>query len=410
MKKILLLTAGMLLIAASCTKNEVVEVNQDGNEIQYSVVANKATKAAQIYDNNNFSQFTVYAETADGEDLYINGDVVSKKGNVWENENVRFWPEAALNFYALNNAPESFVFAAGTVPSFKFTVADKVDDQKDLVYAVSMNQSRSTDVTGPGDEETPVVEGASVELNFRHALSQIVFKAKNTNPNLYVEVSGVQVVKVTKEGTYTLPQKTTSLIPVKEGENAGGTTDPVNDGSRGAWKEFGDKNVAYAIDFGTVKLKGQKTAEAVALGGEVAHSMMLVPQQTDAWVPETAPAPANQTGSYFMVNCVIWNVADPEIGKTDKDLVIWGEKGDGDGKYVAEPAWVAIPVAFDWKEGFKYVYTFIFDKGAGYDPNPGEDPDPKPAIIPISFEVNVDDFNVVESDIDLDVTPEEDGE
>ena len=58
----------MLLIGASCTKNEVVEVNQDGNEIQYSVVANNATKAADIYCNNNKpSEFTVFAESSDGQ-------------------------------------------------------------------------------------------------------------------------------------------------------------------------------------------------------------------------------------------------------------------------------------------------------------------------------------------------------
>ena len=85
MKKILLLTAGMLLIVASCTKNEVVEVNQDGNEIQYSVVANKATKAADIFCNNNMpASFTVYAESSDNK-TYISGDVISQQNGSWVN-------------------------------------------------------------------------------------------------------------------------------------------------------------------------------------------------------------------------------------------------------------------------------------------------------------------------------------
>ena len=411
MKKFLFGTAGLLLIAASCSKNEVVEVNQDGNEIQFSVVANKATKAAEIYDNSNFKAFKVYAETADSDPaIYINGDNIEKNtSNVWENKSgLRFWPEASLNFYALQNAPANFKFTAGTAPTFEFTVENSVAAQKDLVYAVSMNQSRETTVTGSADEDPVVVEGAPVELNFRHALSQIVFQAKNTNPNLYVEVHGVKVVNVTGKEIYTLPKITTSNIIVEEGENAGGATDPVNDDSRRSWAGTGTKNVTYEISSVTenkpVELVGATAATPSKLGGTTAHSMMLIPQTTTAWVPTDQPTPAKQTGSYLMVNCVIWNVAGESFNE-NTDLVIWGAKGEGEDapKYTAEPAWVAIPATFEWKEGFKYIYTFIFDKGAGYDPNPGVDPDPQPAIIPISFEVTVDDFNVVNSDIDMDV-------
>ena len=405
-KTVLIVPALMALAAVSCTKSEVLESNS--GEIRFNVVANKATKADAIYDNGNFDQFTVYASTAEGtvseRTTYINGDVVNKESGGWENvSGTRFWPETALNFYALRNA-DGFVWNPAEAHSFDFSVDSKVSAQKDLLYAVKLNQTRTTTETGTGDE-TVVVEGAPVSLNFRHALSQIVFQAKNTNPNLYVEISGVKLVNVDDKGNYTLPEKDTDAIQVVTGDNAGGLTDPVTDQSRGSWTPGEITNTSYEISFSQpFELNGAKDATAVALDGNVPSAMMLIPQKTDAWEPATHPAPGveGQTGSYLMVNCVIWNVAGES--HSDSDLVIWGAKSED--KYTDEPAWVAIPAAFDWKEGFKYIYTFIFNNGGGYDPNPDPDPDdpaPQPAIIPIDFEVTVDGFNVVNGDVDLDV-------
>ena len=394
MKKIVLIVPALLaLAAASCTKSEVLESNS--GEIRFNVVANKATKADAIYENSNFDQFTVYASTAEGtvadRTTYIDGDVIKKVvSGGWENvSGTRFWPETALNFYALRNA-DGFVWNPAEAHSFDFSVASEVSAQKDLLYAVKLNQTRTTTETGTGDEPV-VVEGAPVSLNFRHALSQIVFQAKNTNPNLYVEISGVQLVNVDDKGNYTLPEKDTD--------------DPVTDQSRGSWTLGEITNTSYEISFSQpFELNGAKDATAVALDGKVPSAMMLIPQKTEAWAPATHPAPGaeGQTGSYLMVNCVIWNVAGES--HSDNDLVIWGAKSED--KYTSDPAWVAIPAAFDWKEGFKYIYTFIFNNGGGYDPHPDPDPDdpaPQPAIIPIDFEVSVDDFNVVDGNVDLDV-------
>ena len=391
-KTVLIVPALMALAAASCTKSEVLETNS--GEIRFNVVANKATKADAIYDNSNFNQFTVYASTAEGtvseRTTYINGDVVNNVSGGWENvSGTRFWPETALNFYALRNA-DDFVWNPAKAHSFDFSVASEVSAQKDLLYAVKLNQTRTTTETGTGDEPV-VVEGAPVSLHFRHALS------------LYVEISGVKLVNVDDKGNYTLPEKDTDAIQVVTGDNAGGLTDPVTDESRGSWTLGEITNTSYEISFSQpFELDGAKDATAVALDGNVPSAMMLIPQKTEAWAPATHPAPGveGQTGSYLMVNCVIWNVAGES--HSDSDLVIWGAKSED--KYTAEPAWVAIPAAFDWKEGFKYIYTFIFNNGGGYDPNPDpDDPDPQPAIIPIDFEVSVDDFNVVNGDVDLDV-------
>ena len=166
MKKIYLAAPLLLaLAAASCTKSEVLETNS--GEIRFNVVANKATKAAAIYDNNNLPEdFYVYAISNGA--TYIDGDLIKHSNGAWVNQSgTRFWPEANVDFYALRNADNfDWNVASPAVPSFEFTVASAVADQKDLLYSVRKDEAPRTDP----DANNPV------SLNFRHALSQIVFQ------------------------------------------------------------------------------------------------------------------------------------------------------------------------------------------------------------------------------------------
>ena len=411
MKKILLLTAGMLLIAASCTKNEVVEVNQDGNEIQYSVVANNATKAADIYCNNNKpSEFTVFAESSDGK-TYINGDKITYNGATWVNESgTRFWPNnLLLDFYAVVNGTIKWNVPAaeGTAPATieNFTVPTTVSDQKDLLYAVKIDQKK-----GATAEATK-----AVSLNFRHALSQIVFQAKNTNENLYVEISGVRIVNVANKNTFTFPTADTDNELLVD-NNHDGSFEGTNyaNANWGTWTTLAPATGAagetiYPVSFERVVVTGNNTnATVVNLTNNEAgeefntNALLLLPQTSNAWKPETVPAPGFDgnagNGSYFLVNCAIYNIAGDAFDSAN-DTPLWGAIG--------AHKEAAIPVAINWEQGKKYIYTFVFGEGGGYDP---EDPDPEdpdkpdPVLIPITFEVTVDDFvEVPAQDIDMDV-------
>ena len=408
MKKFLFGTAGLLLIAASCSKNEVVEVNRDGDEISFNVVAGNATKAADIYCNNNKpSGFTVYAESDDK--TYINGDriVSTDGGNTWVNESgTRFWPnESKVDFYAVENGtitwnPDA---AEGTAPASiaNFEVSTAVASQKDLLYSVKMDQTKgeTAETTSP------------VTLNFRHALSQIVFNAKNTNANLYVEISGVSVVNVGNKNTFAFPTDDTdnNMVDADHDGSFDHTID-YTDGSWGKWNALTSGSTVYPVDFETVKVEGTNTVVDLTANvtGDNAvknefnkNALLLLPQTTTAWDPETVPYPGTvgkaENGSYFLVNCAIWNVAGDSINK-DTDVLLWGGENGA-------PKQAAIPAAFTWEQGKKYIYTFIFGEGGGYDPDP-EDPDPDPedpdpVLIPITFEVTVDDFVEVKPSIDV---------
>ena len=369
MKKILF-SAAMALVLVSCSRDEVIEINRDSDEIRFGVVTDAATRAADVYCNNNLpGAFTVYANH-DGQ-TYIEGDSIEKEGNAWVNKTgVRYWPEGNVSFYAHVNGT-GFTWASGEVPTIKdYTVPTAVAEQKDLLYAVK-SQGRS---------DNPVT------LNFRHALSQIVFQARNTNANLYVEIKGVTICKLGNVNTFTYNSADTDKNIVNHTGTTGTTID--YDESWGTWAPLNGGDTDYPVEFKAVPVPGNNDVRYLTKTDKEfsSNAMLLLPQTTTAWVPAPDNGnPGKQDGTYFLVDCKIWNVAGD--AHNDSDVVLW----EG-------PA--AVPVTINWEQGKKYIYTFVFGNGnGGYDPVPDPDPDPddpnpdpEPVLIPITFEVTVDDF------------------
>lgn len=369
----------MLLV--SCSKEEVIDVNHDGDEITFDVVTNSATRAADVYCNSNKPKEFYVSAISDGMS-YIDEDHIAYENGSWVNKSgVRYWPETAVDFYAYYNDNNSYSWSVAegkAVAKFvNFKVNDDVAAQQDLIYAVKTNQSK------PGEDaaNTPVA------LNFRHALSQIVFQAKNTNANLYVEISGVDVVNVGNTNTFTFPSvDTDNNIVDHEGENA---DYPDDADGWGTWAELTSGTASYAVAFDAVAVNGDNTVVALtttddgAKDGEFnANTMLLLPQTTTAWDAESKLG--DTTGSYFLVNCIIKNVKDGSGVAGDDDVYLWGAAN--------APKKLAIPVAFNWAQGKKYIYTLVFGEGnGGYEPEP-EDPTPDPVLVPITFTVTVDDF------------------
>lgn len=391
MKK-LFLGALSVLVLAACSNDDLVEANRANDVISFGVVANSPTRAADVYCNNNLpSAFNVWAKHQDK--TYIEGDEVVYTNSKWENQSgVRYWPnEGEVDFYAHVNAGDNFVWNSASVPTIEnFEVGTDVAAQTDLLYSVKTGQTKSGETAAP------------VTLNFRHALSQIVFKAKNTNANMYVEISGVKVCNVGNTNTFTYPSVSTdNNIENHDGTQAETVID-YTDGTWGVWNTLTSGTTVYPVTFDALQIPGNNTAVSLTADNDNgkefnSNAMLLLPQTTTAWNPETYPAPAYSetnlnTGSYFLLNCLIYNVAGTEVDKIT-DVCLWGTE-QTDGSYVAKE--LAIPVTFDLAQGKKYVYTFLFGKGnGGFNPDP-DTPDPDPVLVPITFEVSVDDFIVVQ--------------
>lgn len=358
---------------ASCSSDNLVDL-KEGDEIKITAVADNDSRADTIFCNNNkMGQFELYA--AVNKKTFINGEVYAKTGSDYSTTAKRYWPEHdAVDFYALHNQG-SFTWAPAAtgsdpVASGSFTPATSVAAQKDFVYAVKKG------VVKPDD--------GHVALNFRHALSQIEFQAKNQNPDLKIEILDVKVGNALSTATYTLPETTDGNI-VNHELNAvpesGSYPDAVITWS--AWAA-GGSNTSYtfgAAEFGEVKtFKDTEGTLTLGTHDEYAKSMLLLPQSTTAWTTTV------KTGTYLAVKVRIWNVSG------DDETLIYGDADPLTTGY--EGRWAAVPVAFNWEPGKKYVYTFNFTNGgnAGYEDDENGEPDVTPVLVPLTVDVTVDDF------------------
>ena len=401
MKKVLLGTLAVLTLAA-CSKDEVVQQNPN-DAISFTATTNKAiSRAADGYCNNALpGDFQVWANVpvdASTFKMYFSGDKFNNdgSGNYTNDGESRYWPYSAINFFACKNANPDWNATTGsdaykTLVVTDFTVKDNVDEQVDFIYAVQNVATKPT--TG------------QTTINFRHALSQIEFQARNENTKLYVEISGVSVCKVKNRGTFTFPETSTED---KVGQhNSGSYGDDVSLKVHGEWSDPTTPAdiKTYSIttrkdddsDGEVKKIAGNDTPTNVSLTEKDpgtkeynTNTMYLLPQALTAWTPSPGTKPENQSGAYFLVKCKIFNVANPAAGYQSSDVRIWPATD-----IYAD---VAIPFSATWEAGKRYVYTFVFtDKGnGGYNPD-----DSKDILVPIKLDVTVDDF--VDGDADQDI-------
>lgn len=373
MKKFFFLAIAATALA-SCSSDNLVDL-KEGDEIKFTAVADKDSRAAEIFCNNNkMDEFNLYA--AVNKKTFIGGEVYTNNAGDYSTTAKRYWPEYdAVDFYALHNQGTFTWTPAATDPnpvaSGSFTPETSVAAQKDFVYAVKKG------VVKPAD--------GVVALNFRHALSQIEFQAKNQNPDLKIEILDVKVGNALSTANYTLPENTDGNI-INHDQDADPETGsyPANVITWSSWAA-GGSNTSYTFgaEFGEAKTL-EATEVTLTLSTpetNYAKSMLLLPQSTTQWAADAT------TGTYLAVKVRIWN-------KSGRDeTLIYGDAVTNEDGY--EGRWAFVPVAFNWKPGYKYVYTFNFTNGgnAGYEDtdNNGE-PDNKPVLVPLTVDVTVDDF------------------
>ena len=395
MKKHLVLGALAVLALAACTKSEVVELNR-GNEISLSAVSGKnLTKAADGYCNNNLpTSFDVWAAT--DSKTYFAQETYNRDGstNTYKSTVARYWPASAVDFFAAQNYGGAPTFTASGTTSLAFTgytVAANVGDQKDFIYSVTK------DVTKPAS--------GAADINFRHALSQIEFRAKNGNKNIRVFIDGVQVVNVKNTGNFTMSEATTGNFENHNNDITNEDPTPTRTG-RGTWAGQSGK-ATYSVSFTEVEVPGNGNAVNLTYPGTAkafdTNSMYLLPQTFDnVWGGKATDGAASTSGkSYFVVNALIYNDKDADPSATFNktgNVVLWG-KDLGSGNWGPKPIAVQLPDDMKWEDGFRYLYTFNFTNYGvgGTDPDTGD-----PVLTPITLTVTVDDFvDVADKEVEV---------
>lgn len=430
MKKVLLGTLAVLTLAA-CSKDEVVQQNPN-DAISFSVVTNKAvSRAANGYCNNHMPKnFSVWARVGTvnyfEEEKYVQETGETSK-YVIDGGVTRYWPESGkVDFFAAKNYQVAPTWNAATGLKLEnFTVINTVSGaadennvkgstaaQNDFIYAVVKNAVKKDD--GSGYNKT--------ELNFHHGLSQIVFKLKNQNKNIYVKATGVKVMNVKNKGTFTFPTESTAPN-VEDADHNNPYDGTASSGAWGTWALTTDLD-SYKATFDVVEAKKQDAAYSLTYDNSPGveynvNSMYLMPQSfsladisatntklwngTDALKKDDGSGTKvydTDCGAYVILTCQIYNIANPNEldtkgGYVDgTDIALWGGT-------TAKDIAVALPSTAPWKweQGKKYVYTFVFTPIG----NGGTDPDTdKPVFTPIKLEVTVDDF-VDETDTELEM-------
>ena len=367
------LVAALSAVAlTACTNDEVMEVNR-GRGITFQVATEASTRATAT-TTGTIDEFTVWGFTTENgkNKTLMDALAVTRTGETWGYTGTIYWPANPVDFYSVSPTPESGKVSEGTVSIANdaqtisdFTANTDQSKQVDLLYAVNKGEKKADHTA------------SAVSINFRHALSQIVFKAKNTNDNLKVTIRGVKVGNIKKTGDFTYPSSSTTTHNASDKGTIAAST-------QGTWANV-ETEETFAAGITPRTLDGV-VSEAVDLttmtGAAYSGALFMIPQALTAWDPETTGAlSSTNKGVYFLVDC--------QMQSGEDDVTVWptAEMDTNKDGY----AEVAIPASnLTWDQGKKYVYTFVFGEGGGYEP--GTDPDPDPTLYGINFTVTVDEF------------------
>ena len=377
MKKFTLILATVALLAAGCTKTEVVGP-QNRKGINFAAYTAKTTKTAQEdVTTENLENFEV---TAFGNGALYFDDVTFKKNRVstvWESTTKYFWPAFPLTFCAYNTPsgydtpvqPTGFTRNINTTSqTLEVIPAAELANQEDLVAAYAAGKKES-DATSTGN---------SLSLTFNHYLTQVIVKAKNARSDIYkVEVDSVKIANMAGHGTYTF---STNIMEAPE--------DIIN----------GEYSIDYKAGFPAKTLTS--VAQAVMPNTNNGNGRWyLIPQSVTSWDPETNRTNTNH-GTYLALKV--------KITANNGARKIYPATGENSG-------WMAVPIPSElaFAQGKKYIVTinFFAKNGAGYvDPEKGSDLDGNGAaddkgkkIIcgEIKFDATVNNWAEIEVGIDL---------
>ena len=334
---------GALLMG--CSDEEIANVETSSrNAIGFNVLSNAAeTRATPTTPSNLTStDFDVFAFTADGtvfmgtDHMVFGHDGVNivYNDNKWDYKkasDLRYWPTEALDFYAFNPGTVSDDMmgfysweVTKDVQKIRYSCIDEygagTHANYDVMYAIAKDRTKD-------------MNNGVVKFNFKHILSQVVFKAKTEYDNMQVDINMIKIYNVKIGGVFTLPA-------------AADVT--------GNWSDLdGLPSEASGLSTFTVVKDANITVKSNTTATDISTStpMLNRPQELTAWkVSDTATKSKLQADNakqcYLEIACKIRQNGVYLLGSADNYGTIYVPFGD---------IWVA---------GKRHIYTLIF--GGGY--------------------------------------------
>lgn len=370
MKKNLFMTAAAIaaLLTGCSTDEEIANIETSAkNAIGFNIVSNGAETKATIYNNGSTNfDFDVFAFDDSGN--YFMGEAdelnfgyllnedhsaISKHcgvqiyhdGRKWEYKNpseLAYWPAAgSLDFYAVSptklDADQYIGAYTWSIKSNQRTISYRTTNEfqtnikdLDVMYAVAKGQTKNT-------------KNGAVQLNFKHILSQVLFKAKVQYESMTVTIKEMKIHNLALGGVFTFPSADVEPTLTNWTSTKTHLTTTIKNSNT-------TNVVANSVN---------TTADIIGIN----NPMLVIPQTLTAWdtsiSKEDADKDENGYQCYLEVGCKI---------EQNRATVYDGT--------------LYIPFGTEWLPGKRYTYTLIF--GGGYDDKG------KPILTPITFEPTVE--------------------
>lgn len=365
----ILAVAAVATVFASCSnEEELANVGKsESNAIRFAGVSGLSdTRTTPIGTTNlTTTDFDVMAFMSSDNALFMGGKHVSGvsdhgvkivyKTSAWDYadpDQMAYWPtEGDVDFYAVSpSISDGLVLDNGfayDMTSVAKTISYRTVDEynttgtnHDVMYAVAKGCNKVNNGT------------TAVQMNFKHILSQVVFKAKTTSSILEVDVENVEIHNFVHSGTFTLP------ADADEPARSNWSLSPVVEGS-------------YTVKLNAANVVTKNTVVDLS---DMNSPLMMIPQQLKKWSTYSAGAAVSMHEADTKKECYL--EISMKLKQNDSYLI------------GSATAYKTVYVPFDngtgWEPGKRYLYTLIF--GGGYD-DQGE-----PILSPITFDAATVDW------------------
>lgn len=353
-------------VFASCSnEEELANVGKsESNAIRFAGISGLSdTRTTPIGTHNLTStNFDVMAFMSSDNALFMGGKHVSGvsdhgvkivyKTLAWDYDDpdkVAYWPTVGdVDFYAVSPAiTDDIVFQGfaydmtSAAKTISYTTVDEYNTKgtnHDVMYAVTKGCNKENNGTMP------------VQMNFKHILSQVVFKAKTTSSILEVDVENVKIHNFVLSGKFTLPAREPAM--------SDWTLSPVAAG-------------AYTVKLNAANVK---TKNAVVELSDMNSPLIMIPQKLTKWSTYSAGTAV----SIHEADNAIESYLEISMKLKQNDSYLIGSAAE------YKTVYVPFDNATGWEPGKRYIYTLIF--GGGYD-DQGE-----PILSPITFNAATADW------------------
>lgn len=378
----ILAVAAVATVFASCSnEEELANVGKsESNAIRFAGISGLSdTRTTPIGTLNLTStNFDVMAFMSSDNALFMGGKheaghsdqgvKIVYNTTAWDYDDpdkVAYWPTSGdVDFYAVSPAITNDLVLnhyfgydmTSAAKTISYTTVDEYDSEgtnHDVMYAVTKGCNKENNGTMP------------VQMNFKHILSQVVFKAKTTSSILEVDVENVKIHNFVHSGTFTLPA----------GEPA------MSD-----WKLSPAAKGAYTVKLNAANVK---TKNAVVNLSDMNSPLMLIPQKLTKWSTYSAGTAVSTAVSIPEADNAIESYLEISMKLKQNDSYLIGSATE------YKTVYVPFDNATGWEPGKRYIYTLIF--GGGYDDH-GE-----PILSPITFDAATVDWADANAGADVNV-------